>query len=479
MEQLDFFIKFVRNIHPKMKKNYLKRLFYSVTLLGIVTFFLYHFNFFSCNNRLNYIQKYLYQRQRYDIVVSDNEVVIINSYRARNGATLFSIQKTDTQWKLVQELKLDKYVPVPISSVVVNNNWLVVDCDSRSNSVIIFRKNNKIWEYYNKIDGDTEWFGDSALKLDNDSLIIGDWATEEHGLVFVYDLKNQPPLLKQKICPPKGIIRDNRSGFGDYLVLQDNWLVINDSGAYFSNDDIIKYGIKPSDDPQTTIGGIPEPVSRPCILLYSKNSKSEWIFVQDIFFSLPHPPNEILRNKNGNIVNFINTFSPDAISLANKKLFLYDHDKYYVFGLTDSLNWKYEGFSNPPFVPFWTEQENPYRFLYHFESIVIDSNYSAHFGDNGNIDIYRTTDYADWKSCWTIPFYNPPAKDILKLESVAYKLEINQNILVAYYQWFLQEKQATPTNTGKFAIFEIDSQKGPTCVFQMKAFDNGNLKVSQ
>jgi hypothetical protein len=474
MEQLDFFIKFVRNIHPKMKKIYLKRLFYSVTLLGIVVVLLYHFNFFSCNSRQNYIQKFLYQRQRYDLVVSDNEVVIINSYRVRNGATLFSIQKIDMQWKLVQELKLDKYIPVPISGAVVNNDWLAIDCDNRSNSVIIFRKNNNMWEYYNKIDGDTGWFGNTALKLDNDLLIIGDWASEEQGIVSVYDLKSQPPLLKQKIYPPKEITR-NGKGFGNYLVLRDNWLMIHDFGVYFSEEDLIKYSIKPSDRSSIFRNGKRDPIKRPGILLYSKNSQSEWIFIQDIFFGLPHPPNGILRNKDGKIVNFHNTFSQNTISFANKKLFLYDYDKYYVFGLSDALNWKYEISSNPPFVPSWAEQRSPYRFRYHFESIVINSNYSAHFGDKGNIDIYRTTDYANWKSRWTIPFYNPPTEDILKLESVAYKLEINQNIIVAYYNWFLQEKKTTPTNTGKIAIFEIDSQKGPICVFQMEAFDNGAL----
>jgi hypothetical protein len=457
-----------------MKKIYLKRLLYVVLLLGIIVFIGYHFNFFSCNNNQNYVQKFLYQRQRYDIVVSDNEVIIIDGYRARNGATLFSIQKTDTQWKLVQELKLDQYIPVPISSVVVNNDWLVIDCDSRSNSIIIFRKNNKIWEYYSKIEGDTHRFGDGALKLDNDSLIIGDWATEKHGIVFVYDLKNQPPLLKQKIYPPKGIIRDNRSGFGSYLVLSNNWLIIYDRGAYFSKDDIVKYGIKSSDDPQATVGGIPEPVRRPCILFYSKSSKSEWIFVQDVFFSLPHPVNGIVRRNDEEISSFSNAFSLNTISFANKKLFLYDYDKYYVFGLNE-MNWKYECSSRPPFIPAWVEQKSPYRALYHFESIVIDSIYSAHFGDDGIINIYRTTDNADWKSIWQINFYDPPAKDILKLESVAYKLEINQNILVAYYNWFLQEKKTTPTNTGKIAIFEIDEQKGPICVFQMEAFDNGAL----
>jgi hypothetical protein len=458
-----------------MENIYLKRLFYSVTLLTIVVIFLCHFNFFYCNNKQNYIQKFLYQRQRYNLAVSDSEVVIINSYRARNGATLFSIQKIDSQWKIVQELKLDQYVPVPISSVVINKDWLVIDCDSRSNSVIIFRKNNKIWDYYNKIDGDTDWFGDAALKLDNDSLIIGDWSAEKHGIVFVYDLKSQPPLLKQKIYPPKGIIRDNRSGFGSYLVLSNNWLMIYDQGVYFSQDDIVKYGIKPSDDPQETREGIPEPICRPCILLYSKNSKSEWIFVQDIFFSLPHPVNGIVRRNDGGISCFYSTFSSNTISFANNKLFLYDYEKYYVFGLSDSLNWKYEGFSFPPFIPTWTEQKSLYRTLYHYESIFIDSIYSAHFGYDGIIDIYRTTDNANWKSCWRIPFYDPPAKDILKLENVTYKLKINQNILVAYYNWFLQEKKTTPTNTGKIAIFEIDSQKGPICVFQMEAFDNGSL----
>jgi hypothetical protein len=466
----------LQKVFIKMKKIYLKRLFYSVTLLAVVVLLFYHFNFFSCNSDQNYIQKFLYQRQQYDLAVSDNEVVIINGYRARSGATLFSVQKTDAQWKIVQELKLDQYVPVPISCVVVNNDWLVIDCDSRSNSVIIFRKSDNLWKYYDKIDGDSKFFGDyGSLALDGNSLIISDGSAEGHGIVFVYDLKSQPISLKQKIYPPKEIIR-NRFGFGNFFALHNNWLIINDGGAYFSEKDKIKYALKPRDESTTFVNGKREPIIRPCLLLFHKNSNSEWVFIQDIFFSLPHPPNGVLRKDSEAIVSFANSaIFKNTISFANNKLFLYDYEKYYVFGLSDSLNWKYEGFSFPPFIPTWTEQKSLYRTLYHYESIVIDSIYSAHFGYDGILNIYRTTDNAEWKSRWQINFYDPPNKDILKTESLSFNVRVNRQIVVAKFYWFLQEKQTTPTNTGKIAIFEIDSQKGPICVFQMEAFDNGSL----
>jgi hypothetical protein len=407
-------------------------------------------------------------------VVLDNEVIIIDGFKAKNGATLFSIQKSGGQWKIAQELKLDKYVKTPVDCLVANNDWLVINCDSRSNSVIIFRKNNKIWEYYNKIDGDTKRFGDyGSLELDGNSLIISDGSVEGHGIVFVYDLKSQPPSLKQKIYPPKGIIRDG-FGFGNFFILRDNWLIINDGGAYFSQEDKIKYGLKPSDESTSFSNGKRNPIRRPCILLFAKNPKSEWFFVQDIFFSLPHPANSILRNDEEKISMNINPLFPNLISLVNNKLFLYDHEKYYIFGLND-MNWKYEGSSRPPFIPTWVEPKSPYRALYHFESIVIDSIYSAHFRYDGSIDIYRTTDNADWKSIWQINFYDPLKDDILKRESLAFKVRVNHHIVVAKFYWFLQEKKTTPTNTGKITIFEIDSQKGPICVFQMEAFDNGTL----
>jgi hypothetical protein len=419
-------------------------------------------------------------RHLYQFAVSENEAVIIEGYLAKKKVRMIFVQKADGQWNVKQDVDITDILEAPIDGIAMNGNWLAIDSDVRSNAVIVFKKVNDQWAFYSKINGNSNQFGNDSLQLNGHLLLIGNFNEDGCGAIFCYDLIANPHLLKQKITPPKELYREGGlgTGFGIRILSKDNLLAVCDSGAEFTNEEIKKYNI--TDQSGTKINDKELPVGRPSVLIFEKNKKEEWVFKQDLFYALPHPPNGILRSEEGSIVCFgESALSNHSFAIVNNQIILYDHI-YYVFAKNSSGEWAFQYKIPPPFPPFWRKQrkKNGNIFL-HFEHMEMDSVYAGHLDYHGGITLYKMIADAPWQAVNTFLFHKTPDDFLLDTEGYGLSFQISGNTAAALSCWFLDMKNKTddkPVCTGKISIYEISSAGKPCCVFQMEAWDNGLLR---
>lgn len=453
------------------RKRIVFRLLYSPKRIFSILFAFYVCLLSSCDS------KSVYKYRKYHIAVSEQEVIIIEGYYASKKSQMISIQKENEQWKIKQKEDVTQILEAPIDSIVLNDDWLVLDSDSRSNAVVIFKKHQQQWQFHCKIRGSSDDFGHHSLSLSDDLLLVGDFAFDNNGAIFCYDLTSNPPLLKQTLYPPK----NNRGGefdigFGTRIVASNRWLLVCDSGVPFTQEEIKRFNI--TDRSGTWINGKEIPVQRPSILVYEKEQDGKWVFRQDLFYLFPHPKNGILRSDEGDIVRFgESSIDENTISIVNDKIFLYDHKKYYVFALNKD-SWRYQYCTESPFK-IWIEQRNPRsNYIYHLECVIFDSAYSGYLAYDNTVTLYMTKNISNWVPVNQFHFETRPDNDILGNESYGPSIIIHKNVIVAYSYWYLdvrRKRNDTPISTGNVTIYEISPDQKVHDVFQIEAFDNGAL----
>lgn len=431
------------------------------------------FIFASCSGNANNILR------NYSVTFTDDEVVVIQS--GRGEKILYSIQKDNNTWRLTQQLDITRHINMRADCVNFNDEWLVFSSNHNSNNnIFVFKKDNFQWCCYDKINGSSGLFGRYALELDGNTLLVGEPMENECGALLCYNLNQKPIQIQQKILPSEETSRYG-VGFGELIQRQNDWLLVYDGGGCFSEEEKIKYGIKDDENHglKIYVNGIEEPLRRTSILAYKKNADGEWIYVQDLFYSLPHPPNSILRGKNGVITSVVNPwYEVNSVAITGKTIYLRDFEKYYVFKLDGQDFWKYSHSLSPPFPLF---QKQPIQT--HQERVELTSRYAGTIDDDGNINVYDLSSSKDWKLMGKVGFIEKKVLDGIKNCSDKRRLfrrfvHIHDNVIVGEYNWQSKQKNLLEKEvTGGISIYEIDSSKKIKEVFTMRAKGNGILSV--
>lgn len=382
--------------------------------------------------------------------------------------------------------------------VVFNKTWLVIASDpdppKTPNVLFLFEKENDRWAFRQEIKGNDTHFGDNIVLTEDNYLFCCDPTAPSNpinrsilgkGEVYCYDLNVTPVQLIQTIIPPNEIkhsVKPFVIGFGFDMSVSNDVLLLKDSAAAFSPEEIQRYGLEKNKSYHQD-----STPSRRTVLMY-KRIGVQWYFDADLYHLLPHPSGDVLRDIQGYTIQFPSEspiFHKKNSTLAGNDVYLRGCESYYRFSRSNQDEWEYVQTLTPPFK-LEDMYEEGRRIYFPYENITIGENYTGRILDNGSIDIYDTANLSSWTPLWNCFYidedvrnelyeYNPDHITVLS------DMMIHNNIFVAVYRQPLAYHPNDPLykrkNKGGIAIFEIDENSGPKKVFEMRAIDLDQLST--
>lgn len=430
------------------------------------------------------------QRQ-YMMSAQKDVVVILDGYLKKPGGRLLTFRKMGNVWSLCQALDLGPFgMNRRPTEIVFNDDWLCIGSHYVSTMekgcVYLFRKDGVGWKFHEILWGEGTTFGSGGIALTrNHHLLVGSTLVEDHGKVFCWDMNQSPPKLIQTLIPPPTITHFS-SGYGRSIKTSGDTLVIQDSAAVFSPEEIKKYRLQEADKSPFIINEKRSPPNRPTILTYHREN-GRWVFDADLHKLLPHPPNGVLREPSGAVLTFSSSvFLRKNITLVKDMLYLRSFHSYSMFQKQTSGQWKYLRSLVPPFPLSPPPKGSGTRFQYPIEKITIGDRYTTRLRDDGSFDLYSTVNLSKWEVLWNSHFIDESVRRALPHSpsgeiAVHRDLHCCDNLIVAEYSVRTAYDRRHPTNSvvnrGGITFFEVASTSGPTPVFVMIAKNEDSLEI--
>jgi hypothetical protein len=438
-------------------------------------FFMFLLLFLSCSHKKEH------GYYEHFIKVSSKEINIIEHIYNHAGGTLYTIQKVDGNWKLLQCISLDKIIEDrKVSSIAFNEYWLTIGTCYEPNSkgkVFIFKWNGNEWQYYTVLTGKHSSYGNKGIAIFENQLLCGDSMEGKNGTIYCYDLMTNPPALISLLTPPESIVHQNIPGFGHDFTIRGDILLALDSSATFTEDDTRRYALTPCDLQSTSSSNdIPLPPKRSTYLIFQWR-ENHWKFIADLFHLLPHPANGILRNKQGELVLLMHTdiFIENIPMLTDNEIYLRVLEQYFVMGKTLNNQWYFKKQIVPPFPFSRKVKVSPSRLVFDIECIVIDDEYTVRRHPEDCIEIFKTSELGTWKPIGIYTFPDFISKNTRfdiesKINNRIKNIFISNNIVViehSYPKSYDFKYRYNKPIRGEITILEIDPMTGIQEVFTL------------
>lgn len=435
--------------------------------------------------------------------ISDKEIIVIEKFQVPGQDNLKSCRlssirkKGPKEWGVAQSMDLREAgvdrIPVHIA---FNQDWLAIACQheiSTYGKCHLFKKQDDQWHYVTAIGENLKCFvlGKYSLAITEDNILLfNGWLSEitddDGGRVYSYDLKESPPKLIQTISPPKSILHGQHGVFGCDITVHKETLVMIDSAAGFSPEDIKRFHITKKDlRNRSFINDVPQPHGRDTVLTYVRQG-NQWSFDEDLYYKLPHPAHGIIRDEDENPILFLSSShvlvypKSKSYTLLDNRLYLRGPTEYYIFEKSADGHWNYKKRIKPPFKLIDSVDTNypggGRARRYDIERIVLGKPYTARILPGyQNVVLYETEKLEDWKPLWSLEASKEVANEWPA--KIATEIDIRDNVLVVRYKSYSGDMKEWYQGNDTIKIYEIDAEQGPQEVFAMQSDgENGILE---
>lgn len=428
--------------------------------------------------------------KKYCFDISENELVVIDTFSTRSKGTLYSVHRNKQGWDIAQVLDFSEHLgSYTVRMFIQNGKWLCISCESvdvkhrKPGKVIVFEKVNNLWEFKIVLKGTHPNYGRTTALFEENVLLSHNVNSDSKGVIECYDLRESPPRVIETITLPKEHEYQEQNFFGWNFCLKNNILSVYDPGITFTPEELKKYNISKEEIGMSSIiNGVKQPPVKTDVFAYVWDGV-KWNYESSFYELLPHPAENVLK---------YDTFSVDFFNCGalyeNKLMLSTGLEFYYVFEREPNGKWF--------FVDYFQNKRKKDN-VPEETGVVVSSpvpplteKYAVQVSKKPlrTLQVFSTPDMSLWEPLMQIPYGNEEALRIEKSQTSSGgfggardQVQILNNTIATLY--YLPEAcnpdhpyNLSPVWAG-LSIFEINSSYELEEKFRMEAFGEEGFKV--